>query len=145
MAKGFVSDLATYVRGGYPIVNILSTEEDRALELIDELLRRKEMWKRPRKLLVWSVSRGFTDLEGRPAAKEGTRDPVQALAFIANYREGALFLFKDFHPYLHDNAPNAPLLIRLLRDMVLSSSRAPHAPCCGSRRCWRSRRNCRRT
>jgi ATP-dependent 26S proteasome regulatory subunit len=118
MAKGFVSDLATYVRAGYPIVNIISTEEDRALELIDELLRRKEMWKRPRKLLVWSVSRGFTDPQRRPAAKEGTRDPVQALAFIASYREGALFLFKDFHPYLRDNAPNAPLLIRLLRDMV---------------------------
>jgi hypothetical protein len=78
MAKGFVSDLGTYVRAGYPIVNIISSEEDRALELIDELLRRKEMWKRPRKLLVWSVSRGFTDPQGRPAAKEGTRDPVQA-------------------------------------------------------------------
>jgi len=91
---------------------------DRALELIDELLRQKEMWKRPRKLFVWSVSRGFVDMQGHPAAKEDTRRPERALAFVAAYPEGALFLFKDFHPYLKDNAPDAALLIRLLRDLV---------------------------
>ncbi|MGH8674639.1 MAG: hypothetical protein ACREVG_10045 [Burkholderiales bacterium] len=51
-------------------------------------------------------------------AKEDTRRPEQALAFVAGYGEGALFLFKDFHPYLRDNAPNAALLIRQLRDLV---------------------------
>jgi len=45
MAKAFVKDLATYIRAGYPIVTIVSSEEDRALELVDELLRQKEMWK----------------------------------------------------------------------------------------------------
>ncbi len=118
MARAFVKDLATYIRAGYPIVTIVSSEEDRALELVDELLRQKGMWKRPRKLFIWSVSRGFTDLEGCPAAKEDTRRPERALAFVAGYPEGALFLFKDFHPYLKDNAPDAALLIRLLRDLV---------------------------
>ena len=78
MAKAFVKDLATYIRAGYPIVTIVSSEEDRALELVDELLRQKEMWKRPRKLFVWSVSRGFVDPEGRPATKEDTRRPERA-------------------------------------------------------------------
>jgi hypothetical protein len=118
MTTSFVKDLATYIRAGYPIITIVSTEEDRALELIDELLKQKEMWKRPRKLFVWSISRGLVDAEGRPVAKEDTRRPEQALAFVAQYAEGALFLFKDFHPYLKDNAPNAPLLIRMLRDLV---------------------------
>lgn len=118
MSKSFVRDLGTYVRAGYPIVTIISSEEDRALELIDELLRGKEMSKRPRKLFVWSVSRGFVDLGGRPAGKDDTRRPEQTLAFVAAYPEGALFLFKDFHPYLRDSAPNAALLIRQLRDLV---------------------------
>ena len=118
MAKAFVKDLATYIRAGYPIVTIVSSEEDRALELIDELLRQKEMWKRPRKLFVWSVTRGFVDPQGRPAAKEDTRRPERALAYVAGYTEGALFLFRDFHPYLKDNAPDAALLIRQLRDLV---------------------------
>jgi hypothetical protein len=125
MAKAFVKDLATYIRAGYPIVTIVSSEEDRALELVDELLRQKEMWKRPRKLFIWSVSRGFVDIEGRPAAKEDTRRPERALAFVAGYQEGALFLFKDFHPYLKDNAPDAALLIRLLRDLVPALKGSP--------------------
>lgn len=118
MAKAFVRDLGTYIRAGYPIVTIVSSEEDRALELIDELLQQAEMWKRARKLFIWSVSRGFVDIDGRPAAKEDTRRPEQALAFVAGYQKGALFLFKDFHPYLKDNSPNAALLIRQLRDLV---------------------------
>ncbi len=118
MAETFVRDLATYIRAGYPIVTIVSSEEDRALELIDELLRQKAMTKRPRKLPVWSVSRGFTDLDGHPVAKDDTRDPLRALGYVANYADGALFLFKDFHPYLREQAPQAALLIRQLRDLV---------------------------
>jgi len=48
MAKAFIKDLGAYIRAGYPIVTIVSSEEDRALELIDELLRQKETWKRSR-------------------------------------------------------------------------------------------------
>jgi ATP-dependent 26S proteasome regulatory subunit len=118
MANTFVTDLATYIRAGYPILSIVAGEEDRALELVEELLQQEEMRKCPRKLFVWSISRGFLDAEGRPATKEDTRRPAQALAFVSEYREAALFLFKDFHPYLRDSAPEAVLLIRLLRDLV---------------------------
>jgi len=52
MAKAIVKDLGACIRAGYPIVTIVSSEEDRALELIDELLRQKEMWKRPRCALL---------------------------------------------------------------------------------------------
>jgi ATP-dependent 26S proteasome regulatory subunit len=118
MSSGFVTDLGACIRAGYPIVTIVSSEEDRAIELIEDLLARKEMWKRPRKLFVWSISRGFTDTDGQPIAKEDTRRPEQALAFVARHSEGALFLFKDFHPYLREGSPNASLLIRMLRDLV---------------------------
>jgi hypothetical protein len=118
MANTFVTDLSIYIRAGYPIVSIVSGEEDRALELLDELLQQEEMRQRPHKLFVWSVSRGLVDAEGRAATREDTRRPERALAFISGYRESALFLFKDLHPYLRDNAPDAALLIRLLRDLV---------------------------
>ena len=118
MTKPFIQDLATYIRAGYPILTIVSSEEDRALELLEELLQQKEMQKHPRKLFVWSISRGLVDMAGRPVSKDDTRRPEQALAFVSNYQEGALFLFKDFHPYLKDNAQNASLVIRLLRDLA---------------------------
>ncbi len=44
MAKVFVNDLGTYIRAGYPIITIVSSEEDRALEQVEELLGRKEMF-----------------------------------------------------------------------------------------------------
>lgn len=125
MTEPFVRDLAIYIRARYPILNLISSEEDRALELVEELLKQKDMQKHPRKLFVWSISRGLVDTSGRPAAKEDTRRPEQALSFIANYKEGALFLFKDFHPYLKDNAPNASLVIRLLRDLAPELKGAP--------------------
>jgi hypothetical protein len=118
MANTFVTELATYIRAGYPIISIISGEEDRTLELVEELFQQEEMRKRPRKLFVWSISRGFLDAEGRPVTKEDTRRPERALAFVSEYREAALFLFKDFHPYLRDSIPDAALLIRLLRDLV---------------------------
>ena len=45
MVNTFVTDLATYIRAGYPIVSIVSGEEDRALELVEELLQQEEMQK----------------------------------------------------------------------------------------------------
>ena len=117
MTQEFVNDLGIYIRAGYPIVTIVSSEEDRARELIDEMLRQQGE-KRARKLFVWSISRGLLDSQDRPASKEDTRAPERALAFVAEYEEEAVFLFKDFHPYLKDNSPGASLLIRQLRDLV---------------------------
>ena len=116
MTQAFVNDLGIYIRAGYPIITIVSSEEDRARELIDEMLRQET--KRARKLFVWSISRGLVDAKDRPASKEDTRTPEKALAFVANYEEEAVFLFKDFHPYLKDTSPGAALLIRQLRDLV---------------------------
>ena len=118
MTQKFVNDLGIYIRAGYPIVTIVSSEEDRARELIDEMLRQEEMTKCPRKLFVWSISRGLVDAQNRPASKEDTHTPERALAFVADYDEEAVFLFKDFHPYLKDTSPGAALLIRQLRDLV---------------------------
>ena len=114
----FVNDLGIYIRAGYPIITIISSEEDRARELIDEMLLQDDMARRERKLFVWSVSRGLVDAQDRPASKEDTRPPEKALSFIADHDEEALFLFKDFHPYLKDSSPGAALLIRQLRDLL---------------------------
>lgn len=71
-----------------------------------------------RKLFVWSISRCFVDAHDRPASNGDIRPPERALVFVADYDEETVFLFKDFHPYLKDSSPGAPLLIRQLRDLV---------------------------
>ena len=95
----FTADLATYVRAGYPIINIVSSEEDRAIDRLEDLLRRPDLQKQPRQLLIWSVSRGFTGADGKSMGREDARLPDQALAAVARHKEPALFLFKDFHHY----------------------------------------------
>lgn len=46
MAQAFVNDLGIYIRAGYPIVTIISSEDDRARESIDEMLRQDNVAKR---------------------------------------------------------------------------------------------------
>ena len=116
----FISDLATYIRAGYPIINIVSAEEDRAIDRLEDLLQRAELQKQPRQLIIWSISRGFTGPDGRTIGGDESRLPEQALNLIAKQKEPALFLFKDFHPYLDErkNSQTASLLIRMIRDLV---------------------------
>jgi adenylate kinase family enzyme len=130
MSLEFSKDLTVYVKAGYPILNILSSEEDRVLERVDEMRRDTTRWREGRELFVWTISRGWLTPDGQPASKEDTRDPIQALAFIRKHDRQALFLFKDFHPYLDDRAPNASLVIRLVRDL------APHLAASGKTMLW---------
>jgi len=130
MPLEFSKDLVIYIKAGYPILNILSSEEDRVLERVDEIRRDNTLWKEGRELFVWTISRGWLTLEGQPAAKEDSRDPAQALVFVRKHDRPALFLFKDFHPYLDEKSPNASLVIRLVRDL------APHLAATGKTMIW---------
>jgi ATP-dependent 26S proteasome regulatory subunit len=119
IGDGFGRDLAVYIRAGYPIINIISSEEDRALEVIEEIRKDHTLWKQPRTLFIWTISRGFVDINGEPATKDKTILPEQALMFMAKYDQAAIFLFKDFHPYLKDGQhKNASLIVRMVRDLV---------------------------
>ena len=110
-------ELETLVRARYPLIYIISWEERRVEALLQGLTGR-----RGKRLFVWTCTDGVQALEGGlpvpvdPAA----RDPLQALDFILNCREPAIFLLKDFHPYLDDARPTAGTyqVIRKLRDLT---------------------------
>ncbi len=118
MANAFSDDVSTYIRAGYPIINILSGEEDRVIDLVDETLLDPEKWPNPRRLFIWSIIRGFVDITGQPVDEEKTNDPPKALNFMAGFNEPAVFVFKDFYPYIKEGAQNSSLLIRMIRDIV---------------------------
>ncbi len=118
MSISFSQDLTIYIRAGYPVLNIISSEEDRVLERIDEMRRDQKHFPNGRELFIWTVSRGWLTPDGQAACREETRDPVAALAFVRKFEGRALFLLKDFHPYLDDRQQNASLAIRAVRDLV---------------------------
>lgn len=119
MAPHKIQQLDVLIRAKYPILYIMSSEERR----IEELLRHVAGMRRKR-LFSWTVTEGIQDLSLPKAVvvESKTRDPLQILDYIANYKESALFILKDFHSYIdHSRLPldsERALIIRRLRDVA---------------------------
>ncbi len=102
------TELEHLVKARYPIIYVNSSEEERverAITATRDALNAKSAVKR--KLLYWSITEGFT------GDQEFTdlRDPIKALDLLIKYEDSALFVLRDFHPYLKD-----PVVVRRLRD-----------------------------
>ena len=108
----FVKELDTLVRARYPLIYLVSWEEQRLDTILDELAKRHG-----KALVGWSVTKGLRRLGGTRggAVVEGAREPMEALAAIEKLSEPSLVVLKDFHPYLND-----PAVIRGLRELAQS-------------------------
>ncbi len=123
--RQWVEELKVYVRARYPVLYLVSWEEERVRRQIGEMAR--EMKK---KVISWTATEGFheeSDPGSAPAAggvapldfgagaaadKQGT--PLAALDAVAHSADRALFLLQDFHPYLDE-----PKVVRRLRDLIV--------------------------
>lgn len=112
-----VDELNILTRAKYPIIYIVSWEERR----IEEMLRQVAIDRR-KKLYGWTLTDGIAplDLIQVNPVDPSTRDPLHALDFVAKSQEAAIFVLKDFHPYLDNNrgGPDHPVIIRRLRDIT---------------------------
>ncbi|MDX1523527.1 MAG: AAA family ATPase, partial [Anaerolineae bacterium] len=112
-----VDELNTLTRAKYPIIYIISWEERR----IEDMLREVALNRR-KKLYGWTLTNGIAPLDLMPAQSvdPSTRDPLNALNFIAQSQEAAIFVLKDFHPFLDDSRGGIdhPVIIRRLRDIT---------------------------
>ncbi len=110
-APKFVQELDTLVRARYPLIHIVSAEEQRLDALLAELAQShgKALWS-------WSVTKGLRPAGPHgghaPFEAEATREPLDALAAAAKVADPALVVLKDFHPYLDD-----PKVVRALREL----------------------------
>ncbi|HEX9052474.1 MAG TPA: AAA family ATPase [Anaeromyxobacter sp.] len=106
----FVQELDVLVRARYPLVYLVTSEEQRLEEILAELANTHG-----KALLGWSIARGFRREGGSKMAAglEGTKEPLAALAAIEKLSEPSLVVLKDFHPYLQD-----PAVVRALRELA---------------------------
>jgi SpoVK/Ycf46/Vps4 family AAA+-type ATPase len=108
-----VNDL---VRAAYPLIYVLSSEEERVEKGLLHVAA-----ERGRKFLSWSTTEGIFEIhrdemgsEQRvPIRSRELRDPLRALEYVGDSNEKALFVLRDFHPYMQD-----PTIVRRLRDLV---------------------------
>ena len=115
-APQFQRELAVHIRAGYPLIYTVTHEEDRALQLIGNALQSHERL-RGRPLFLWSISRGLCDTALRPIKRE-LADPALILPHIIGHNGPGVFVLEDFHAYLDERSPSAPMVIRQLRDLA---------------------------
>ncbi len=105
----FVQELDTLVRARYPLIYLVTWEEQRLDAILEELAEYHG-----KTLLSWSVTKGMRRM-GKPRgpAPEGSKDPVETLAAIEKLSDPSLVVLKDFHPFLND-----PVVVRALRELA---------------------------
>jgi len=111
----FQAEIETLIRARYPILYILSSEEVRVQNVIVEVAK-----KRQKKVFEWSYSTGVvpagTSIQSQKNRSAATKDPLMALDQVIEQVEPAIFLFKDFHPFL---SKNNFAVVRRLKEIAL--------------------------
>jgi SpoVK/Ycf46/Vps4 family AAA+-type ATPase len=104
-------ELSTLIKAQYPLIYLLTPEEERAEQTINVIAQAE----RPqRRIFVWTVTQGIVELGQSRSSHHNTVSPEIAIQAAMQEKDPAIFIFKDLHPFL-DNAA----VVRLLRDAVL--------------------------
>jgi MoxR-like ATPase len=111
----FQTELEILIRARYPILYVISSEELRVQNTVVEIAK-----KRQKKVFEWTYSSGIvpagTSIQSQKNRNTATKDPLAALDQVIEQVEPAIFLFKDFHPFL---SKNNFAIIRKLKDIAL--------------------------
>src|SRR6059058_10461 len=106
----FVADLDTLIRARYPLIYLVSWEEQRLDGILQDLAAQHG-----KVLFGWSVTRGLRRIGGARAVPhlDPQKSVVEMLATLAKLGEPSLVVLKDFHPYLSDAQ-----VVRALRELA---------------------------
>lgn len=94
-----IEEIETLIRARYPLLYIVSSEESRVQQVLLEIADRRQ-----KRLFEWSISTGIvpagTSIQSQRNRNPATKDPLAALDQVIEQVEPAIFIFKDFHPFL---------------------------------------------
>lgn len=114
MIKQTENDLKILIRAKYPLIYIVSYEENRVETML--LSISKQMQKN---LYSWDVNNGLRIMNGDIYSNEVSANAIlSSLEYAIESNENAIFLFKDLHPYID---VNSPIIVRKLRDLSLNA------------------------
>ena len=95
------------IRARYPLLYVITVEEDRVLRNIRGITK-DSLW-------VWSYVCGFRKFEDMGTVNDATKDPMEALRFINNNRERGVYVLLDYHVFLENGNPD---IIRFFRELT---------------------------
>ena len=107
------TELEILIRARYPILYVVSWEEERVEACLAEVAQR-----RSKRLVCWSVVRGLymageSPTAGKRTFNASTSDPMLALEEVMRQVDPIIFLFKDLHPVMKDYA-----VVRKLKEIA---------------------------
>lgn len=108
-----IDEIDIMIRARYPIVYVVSWEEKRVEQALLDIATRRN-----KKIFSWTITQGIVNLVSSNATlmvNDSTRDPISALEHLVRSVDSALFILKDFHPFMND-----PTVVRKLRDLTIS-------------------------
>ncbi|QEH38704.1 ATP-dependent zinc metalloprotease FtsH [Aquisphaera giovannonii] len=111
-------ELEVLIRARYPIIYVVTWEEERLEQRLQEIAKRRN-----KTLHVWTCSQGLVKFGADPQRSKGgagsTCDPVAGLDAVVAHVDPAIFLFKDLHDHLDIRVcPGNLRNIRRLRDVA---------------------------
>lgn len=111
----FATEIETLIRARYPILYVITSEEMRVQKILLNIATGRQ-----KKVFEWTYSSGVvpagTSLQSHKGRNTATKEPLAALDLVVDQVEPAIFLFKDFHPFL---TRNNFAVIRRLKDIAL--------------------------
>ena len=111
----FQTEIEILIRARYPILYVITSEEMRVQKLLVEIAARRQ-----KKVFEWTYSSGIVpagaSIQSQKGRNPATKDPLAALDLVIDQVEPAIFLFKDFHPFL---TRSNFAIIRRLKDIAL--------------------------
>ncbi|NJO81014.1 MAG: AAA family ATPase [Cyanobacteria bacterium RM1_2_2] len=103
-------ELSILVQAQYPLIYLVTSEEERAEQTIATIAQAKPQ----RRVFVWTVTHGIVEYgQPRNVTQHNTVSPEAAIEWVIRQREPGLYVFKDLHPFV-----DSPAVTRWLRDAI---------------------------
>ncbi len=106
-------ELNILVQAQYPLIYLITPEEERAEQAIAKIAKDHADYKR---VFVWTVTRGMVEYgQPRQGNQHNTVSPEAAIEWTIRQKEGGIYIFKDLHAFIE-----GPVITRWLRDAIAS-------------------------
>jgi len=92
-------ELDVLVRARYPIIYVVTWEEERVERCVAEIAQRRN-----KRVQVWTCTQGLVrhGMATQPSkgTGQGTADPIAAMDAVLQEVEPTIYIFKDLHPFM---------------------------------------------
>ena len=104
-------ELQILIQAQYPLIYLVTSEEERAEQAIETITKLKTEHKR---LFTWTVTHGMVEYgQGSHIMHHNTVSPEAAIEWSIRQKDPGIFVFKDLHPFI-----SSPPVLRWLRDAI---------------------------